>query len=139
MEPDGEQTHENAVITKNTLVFGDVRRHWVSYCRHHFCETWIDIREELKDKLTGHRFSPHPYTLYSLRSTFIEDQLLKGTPVMEVAEMAGHDVRETQKTYARLNLRRKGSELTMPELGKRRIERTKVDLFDDETTNATTT
>lgn len=33
--------------------------------------------------------------------------------------MMGHSVVETQKTYARLNLRKKGREITMPELGKR--------------------
>ena len=124
---------KNVEINKNTLVYGDVRRNWTGFSHKHYGEVWRDIREELKDKLTGHRFSPHPYTLYSLRSTFIEDQLMKGTPVMEVAEMAGHDIRETQRTYARLNLRRKGRELTMPELGKRRIERSKVDLFEDDT------
>ncbi|AII46178.1 hypothetical protein KR49_06905 [Synechococcus sp. KORDI-49] len=124
---------KNVEINKNTLVYGDVRRNWTGFSHKHYGEVWRDIREELKDKLTGHRFSPHPYTLYSLRSTFIEDQLMKGTPVMEVAEMAGHDIRETQRTYARLNLRRKGRELTMPELGKKRIERSKVDLFEDDT------
>ena len=121
---------KNLTLTKDTLVFCDARRNWTAFSYKHYGETWRDIRTELKDKLDGHRYSPHPYTIYSLRSTFIEDQLMKGTPVMEVAEMAGHDVRETQKTYARLNLRRKGRELTMPELGKRKIERTKVDLFE---------
>ena len=84
------------------------------------------------EQLNGHRFSPHPYTIYSMRSTFIEDQLMKGTPVMEVAEMAGHDVRETQRTYARLNLRRKGTELTLPEMGKKRTESKPIDLFNEE-------
>ena len=51
---------------------------------------------------------------------------------MEVAEMAGHDVRETQRTYARLNLRRKGTELTLPEMGKKRLESKQVDLFTDD-------
>ena len=93
---------------------------------------WIEIRAKPKDQLTGHRSSPHPYTLYSMRSTFIEDQLMKGTPVMEVAEMAGHDVRETQRTYARLNLRRKGAELTLPEMSRKRFESRPVNLFSDE-------
>ena len=74
-----------------------------------FCGLLLHRTNKLKDQLNGHRFSPHPYTIYSMRSTFIEDQLMKGTPVIEVAEMAGHDVRETQRTYARLNLRRKGT------------------------------
>ena len=51
---------------------------------------------------------------------------------MEVAEMAGHDVRETQRTYARLNLRRKGTELTLPEMGKKRTESKPIDLFNEE-------
>ena len=128
----------NVSITKDTFVFGDARRYWKPYAYKHIGETWREIRRELADKLTGHRFSPHPYTVYSLRSTFIEDQLIKGTPVMEVAEMAGHDVRETQKTYARLNLRRKGRELTLPKLGRKETIGTKVDLFTDETDEPTT-
>ena len=56
-----------------------------------------------------------------MRSTFIEDQLMKGTPVIEVAEMAGHDVRETQRTYARSKLCHKGTVLTLPEMGKKNL------------------
>ena len=90
------------------------------------------MRRELADKLKGHRFSPHPYTVYSLRSSFAEDHLLKGTPVLEVAEMMGHSVVETQKTYVRLNLLKKGREITMPEFGKRlRGDGEVVDLFDE--------
>lgn len=78
----------------------------------------------MKGQLSGHRFSPHPYTLYSLRSTFIEDALLREVPVMEVAEMAGHSIVESQKSYARLNLRKKGKEITMPEFGKKKTRST---------------
>ncbi len=122
---------KNLVITKDSYVFGDPRRYWKPFTYKHYGDVWRDIRNELKDKLNGHRFSPHPYTLYSLRSSFIEDQLMKGTPVMEVAQMAGHNIIETQKTYARLNLRRKGTELTLPELGKKQLQAKKVDLFND--------
>ena len=48
------------------------------------------------------------------------------------SEMAGHDVRETQRTYARLNLRRKGTELTLPDMGRKRLESKPVDLFTDD-------
>ena len=65
-----------------------------------------------------------------MRSTFIEDHLLKGTPVFEVAEMAGHSVTETQKTYAKLNLRKKGAEITLPRLGRQAHQRVKADLFE---------
>ena len=79
----------------------------------------------------GHRFSPNHYTIYSMRSTFIEDHLLKGTPVFEVAEIADHSAIETHKTYTRLNLRKKGREITTPRLGKRKESSNIVDLFKD--------
>ena len=43
--------------------------------------------------------------------------------------MAGHSVMETQKTYARLNLRKKGREITMPRLEKRKDSSNVVNLF----------
>ena len=102
------------------------------YSYSSYTRGWADIRNAVKDKMRGHRFSPHPYTIYSMRSTFIEDHLLKGTPVFEVAEMAGHSVMEMQKTYARLNLHKHGRKITMPRLGKRKDSSNVVDLFDEE-------
>ena len=128
-----EKKNLSVKITRDTLVFGQPDFYWKPFSYKHFGEMWREIRNELKDKLEGHRFSEHPYTMYSLRSTFIEDHLLKGTPVMEVAEMAGHSVVETQKTYARLNLRKKGREITMPKLGRRIVSDGEVvNLFADD-------
>ena len=67
-----------------------------------------------------------------MQRTFTEDQLMKGTPVIEVAEMAGHDARKAQRTYAPLNLRRKGTELMLPEIGRKRSESTPINLFSNE-------
>ena len=118
-------------ITKDTYVYGQPDFNWKPFSYKHLSEMWREIRHELRDELVGHRFSPHPYTIYSMRSTFIEDHLLKGTPVLEVAEMAGHSVLETQKTYARLNLRRKGREITLPVMSKRLNQGEVVDLFSE--------
>ena len=133
-----ENEFHNRTITKEDYVFGNAHHNFRPYAYGYYSKCWRQIRMKLKGRLSGHRFSPHPYTIYSMRSTFIEDQLIKGTPVMEVAEMAGHDIRETQRTYARLNLRRKGTELTLPTMGKRQSIGTKVDLFTDETDEPTT-
>ena len=133
-----ENNFLDRTITKEDCVFGNIHHHFRPYSYKYYSTSWREVRRKLKGKLNGHRFSPHPYTIYSMRSTFIEDQLIKGTPVMEVAEMAGHDVRETQRTYARLNLRRKGRELTLPQMGKRETIGTKVDLFTDGTDEPTT-
>ena len=127
-----ERDLRNVQVKKDSLVFGNPHYNWRAFSYKYIAKSWVEIRNKLKDQLIGHRFSPHPYTIYSMRSTFIEDQLMKGTPVMEVAEMAGHDVRETQRTYARLNLRRKGTELTLPEIGKKRLESKLVNLFADD-------
>ena len=114
------QPNKDTYVFGNPVPFGE-NKGWRQVDRSSCHKTWTEIRHAVREKLTGHRFSPHPYTLYSMRSTFIEDHLLKGTPVMEVAEMAGHDVRETQKSYARLNLRKKGAQITMPNIGKKKI------------------
>ena len=56
----------------------------------------------------------------------------------EVAEMAGHSVIETQKAYARLNLRKKGMETTMPKPSDETKGRKVIDLFlEEESINKT--
>ena len=122
----------NLSITRNTLVFGNPHNEFKAYGYSNYQRSWSDIRASLASKFKGHRFSKHHYTIYSLRSTFIEDHLLKGTPVYEVAEMAGHSVIETQKTYARLNLRKKGMEITMPKPSDETKGRKVIDLFLEE-------
>jgi integrase len=116
-------------VDRETIVFSNPNNDLKSYGYSNFQRSWKDVLTAVSPKLKGHRFSPHPYTIYSMRSTFIEDHLLKGTPVYEVAEMAGHSVMETQKTYARLNLRNKGREITMPNMGKKERQRKGVELF----------
>jgi len=73
---------------------------------------WRDIRNRLKDKLKGHLFSDHPYTIYSMRSTYIEDQLLAGKDIFLIARSAGHSVAVLQKHYERIDTRRRARELT---------------------------
>ena len=116
-------------VTPETIIFSNPHNELKGYSYSNYTRGWAEIRRAVKDKMRGHRFSTHPYTIHSMRSTFIEDHLLKGTPVFEVAEMVGHSVIETQKTYARLNLRKKGREITMPRLGKRKETNNIIDLF----------
>jgi len=129
-------SHKLPLPTKDTPVFGNPfprsgsPEGWRPYHRTSFSGTWREIRASLKDKLNGHRYSPHPFTLYSLRSSFIENHLLKGTPVIEVARMAGHNIQETQRSYERLDLRRRGMEITAPKFGSSRTnKKTSEQLF----------
>lgn len=117
----------------NTEVFGNPfprsgsKEGWRPYHRSMFSAAWKELMERLDGQLKGHRHSPHPYTQYSMRSSFIEDHLLKGTSVVEVARMAGHNIVETQRSYERLDLRKRGGELTKPKFGTKKIGQRKVE------------
>lgn len=117
-------------ISRETVVFSNPYNELKGYVYSNYQRSWRDVLGAIRPKLKGHRHSPHPYTIYSMRSSFIEDHLLKRTPVYEVAEMAGHSVMETQKTYARLNLREKGRELTLPAQGKKEKGGNQIILFE---------
>lgn len=92
---------------------------------------WRDITDKLskEGKLKGHRFSDKPYTLYSMRSTFIEDHLLKGTDLFLLARIAGHDVKELMQSYERLDIRSRAKEITNIQYGKTKSEAKTLNLF----------
>lgn len=121
------------MITPDSYVFGNPSMDMKPMTYRQYFNSWNEIRGAVKSQMKGHRFSPHPYTLYSLRSTFIEEHLQKGTDVLTVAEMAGHSVVMTQRHYARLDLRRRGKEIAMPNYGEKETTKPKkVDLFSEE-------
>ena len=69
--------HGLAQPSRDTYVFGNPvpfghHSGWRRVDRSSCHSTWVKIRHAVRDKLTGHRFSPHPYTPL-MRSTFIED------------------------------------------------------------------
>ncbi|QNJ12847.1 phage integrase family protein [Synechococcus sp. A18-46.1] len=119
-------------IGPSTLVFGDPYNKFTSHPYVRYYRSWSEMRNKLKDKFKGHRFSPHPYTLYSMRSTFIEDHLLKGTDLFLLARLAGHDVKELMKSYERLDIRNRTEEITAIQFGKKKEEEFIVDLMNEE-------
>tara|TARA_R110002012_G_scaffold307977_1_gene513865 strand:- start:186 stop:782 length:597 start_codon:yes stop_codon:yes gene_type:complete len=109
--------------TANDYVFGNPfprsgsSTGWRTYPYKQFNTSWREVRDALKGRLRGHRHSDHPYSLYSLRSSFIEDCLNRGVDVVSVARMAGNSIVEIQRSYERLDLRKKGFELSAPAFG----------------------
>ena len=93
--------------------------------------SWKEIIDYLSQqgKLKGHRFSDKPYTMYSMRSTFIEDHLLKGTDIFLLARIAGHDVKELMRSYERLDVRSRAKEITDIRYGERKQQAESIDLF----------
>ena len=118
-------------VTASDLVFSSPYRDYEGYSYSHYLEQWSAIIKHLTPNLKGHRHSPKNFTLHSLRSTFIEDNLLRGVDIYSVASMVGHSVIETQKIYSKLDLRRKGKELATPKFGQSKEDEFAVNLFDE--------
>ncbi len=130
-----EQISENGLshkITKDTYVFGNIfdsEMKPVNY--QNYSKTWRKIvQNTLRDKLKGHKFSEHPYTLYSMRSTFIEDHLIKGTDIYLVARIAGHDVKTLMESYERMDIRQRSREITRIEFGKKKEQSDEISLLE---------
>tara|TARA_Y100001963_G_C6789251_1_gene454597 strand:+ start:1665 stop:3194 length:1530 start_codon:yes stop_codon:yes gene_type:complete len=124
--------HEmDITITPDDYVFGNPMNEGKPAHQNRIGYNWRYIIKHLtaKKKLKGHKFSDKPYTLYSMRSTFIEDHLRKGTDIFLVARMAGHDVKTLQQTYERLDIRHRTKEITDIEYGKRKEDVELYNLF----------
>ena len=95
--------------------------------------TWRGIIDKLQKEgvLKGHKFSEHRYTLYSMRSTFIEDHLIKCTDIFLLARIAGHDVKTLMQSYERMDIRKRAEEITNIQYGKRSTDKRVVNLLDD--------
>ena len=50
---------------------------------------WICDYLMSSEKLKGHKFSERPYTLYSMRSIFIENNILRSTDAYLLARICG--------------------------------------------------
>ena len=79
---------------------------------------WHDIRSALHNQIEGNRFSERPYTLYSLRSTFIEDCIADGLDVYLVARLCGNTVAVIQKHYDRHDVLKRAEEVQSLPFGK---------------------
>ena len=65
-----------------------------------------------------------------MRSTFIEDHLLKGTDIFLLARISGHDVKTLMQCYERMNIRRRAQEITSINLSAKKDD-FKVEKFID--------
>ena len=132
-----EQIYENGLshkITRDTYVFGNIfdsEMKPVNY--QNYSKTWRKIVQNiLRDKLKGHKFSEQPYTLYSMRSTFIEDHLLKGTDIYLVARMAGNEVKTLMESYERMDRQQISREITKIQFGKKKEHSDEISLLEIE-------
>ena len=92
---------------------------------------WICDYLMSEGKLKGHKFSDRPYTLYSMRSTFIENHILRGTDAYLLARICGNSVATIMQTYERIDIRKRTKELTDIEFGSKKGNPETISLFDE--------
>ena len=108
----------------NDLVFGMPELDWKVHNYKEYTDAWVTVKEGVSKPLLGHKFSERPYTIYSMRSTFIEDCLLAGKDVWLISRWCGHDIKVLMKHYERMDVRKRSDELTAIERGKTKEVRT---------------
>ena len=94
-----------------------------------FSASWWRMMRALDGELEGHKFSDRPYTIYSMRSTFIEDMLLRKMDIFLLSRICGHSVEMLVKHYERLDIKERAKEVTDINYGARERDRKVVDLF----------
>ena len=119
-------------ITGEDYVFANPHNEYKPIHQQNLGRYWRQIVNKLmsEGKLRGHKFSDKRYTLYSLRSTFIEDHLRKGTDLWLLARIAGHDVKELMKSYERLDIKERAQEITEIRYGQEKNEPALVNLLE---------
>lgn len=111
--------HRTFTANKNSLLFGkpdDLLE--TGYTYKHYSTQFRNILRAVQQELTGNRFSDRPYTLYSLRSTFIEDSIADGLDVYLVARLCGNSVDVIQRHYDRHDVLKRAAEVQALPIGK---------------------
>ncbi|WP_196757654.1 hypothetical protein [Prochlorococcus marinus] len=128
----------NKKVAANDLVFGNVNNNGRAYVKSNFNQSWALIRTAVRSKLKGHKFSNQNYTLYSLRSTFVESKLLEGCDLFLLSRICGHDPKILLKHYERMDIRERAEELTALPFGSKKKQDVKVELYSNNEPEQTT-
>ena len=123
----------NHTIRGDEYVFAQIFNELKQPCQRKIHQHWRWICDYLlsEGKLKGHKFSDRAYSLYSMRSTFIENHILRGTDAYLLARICGNSVATIMQTYERIDIRKRTKELTDIEFGKKRQRPETIQLFED--------
>ena len=108
----------NLSVNRSTLVFGNPNNEMRAYSYSTYTAAWKKIMDEINDKIKGHKFSSRKYTIYSMRSTYIENKLINGMDIFLLARLCGHSVAMLMKHYERIDVRKRADEITHIDLSK---------------------
>ena len=115
------------IWNKNAHVFGNFYNECRPFDYTQYSRCWARVMRNLE--LQGHWASEKPYTLYSLRSSFVDDKLMQDTPIAVLSMMTGHDPKILMKHYSRLDVLRKSRDLTKLPIGRKKDIKKIVELF----------
>ena len=85
------------------------------------------MRNELSLMLSPIR-SDQKYTMYSLRSSYINNQIDEGKDIYLIKKITGHSLEVLQRHYDRSDVRKRKAEATERTIGKRKKTKVSVDL-----------
>ena len=111
-----------SLLNPNSLIFGNPGNEMRSYNYSVFGKSWKKIIESVQGELKGHKFSERKYSIYSMRSTFIENNLIAGMDIFLLARICGHSIQMLTKHYERMDIRKRAEEITHINFGKKRNE-----------------
>ena len=66
-----------------------------------------------------------------MRSTFIENHLMRGTDIFLLARICGNSVKTIMDTYERIDIRKRTKEITDIEYGKKNTKASVISLYTD--------
>lgn len=99
-------------VTEESLIFGNPANGMKQFCYSRYNGEWQKLMKIVKGKLKPYVFSDRPYTVYSLRSTYICNLILQGKDIYTTAKLAGHTVAICERYYAKLDMGNKAKEVT---------------------------
>ncbi len=120
-------------VSSNDLVFGNLNNEGRAYAYHNFIKSWRIIRSSVASKLEGHQHSKHVYTIFSIRSTFLENKLRSGLDIFLVSRISGYDPKMLLRHYQRIKSRQRPGEAISTSLERTSRQGDKVELFSAET------
>jgi len=97
----------NRHVSSNDLLFGNINNEGRPYVYHNFIKSWRTIRSLVASTQDGRTLANKAYTIYSMRSTFIESKLLAGLDIFLLSRISGQDPKILFRYYQRIKLRGK--------------------------------
>lgn len=98
------------------------------YAYRYMDDVWRNqIINPIKDKIPKNKYSDKPFTLYSLRSTFISGCIDDGLDIYTTASLCGHTVKILERYYHRYDLLKKAEQIQAIPYGRHKSKQESIE------------